>query len=86
MSTHTRHSRGFIRLLLLIVVVVIVLSYFNFDLRGIIESPQTQQNFSYLFDLVRNLWANYVVGPVQAVVDLFSNFFSGSTQTPVVTP
>jgi hypothetical protein len=39
------------------------LSYFNFDLRSIIESPQSQQNFSYAGGAVSTIWNTYLKAP-----------------------
>ncbi|MDO8183774.1 MAG: hypothetical protein Q7T49_02210 [bacterium] len=51
-----------IRLLIIIILIVLVLSYFQVDLRGIMESPQSIANFVYLkglfFDLVAKIWPN----------------------------
>lgn len=51
-----------IKLIIVIVIIVLVLSYFQVDLRGIIESPQAVANFTYLkdlfFDLVSKIWPN----------------------------
>ena len=49
-----------IRLLIIIVLIVLVLSYFHIDLRGIVESPTGQANFSYLGNLATQAWHNYL--------------------------
>src|SRR3989344_1013650 len=65
-------KRGFIKLVLLIVIFILIISYFNIDLRAIVESPQTEQNISYVKELAINiwnawlkpLWDNYLSKPV----------------------
>ena len=63
---------GVIKLILLFVVFILILSYFNIDLRSIVQSPQTQQNISYaktlalkVWDIaLKPLWDNYLSKPV----------------------
>src|SRR3989344_7975339 len=65
-------KRGIIKLILLIVIFILIISYFNIDLRAIVESPQTQQNISYAKELaikawdilLKPLWDNYLSKPV----------------------
>lgn len=74
-----QNNRGFIRFLLIIGVVIVVLSYYNFDLRGAVESPQTEANFGYIFDL----WNNYIWGPAQSLAYLLIDFIKSM---PSATP
>lgn len=63
---------GFVRLILLLIIFVLILSYFNIDLRAVVESPQTQQNIQYVKTLalwmwntiLKPLWDNYLSKPV----------------------
>ena len=49
-----RDSRGgIVGYILIILAVVIVLGYFGFDLRGIIESPQVQENLQYVWNIIK---------------------------------
>ncbi|MBI5005481.1 MAG: hypothetical protein HZC03_02675 [Candidatus Lloydbacteria bacterium] len=65
-------KRGIIKLILLIVIFILILSYFNIDLRAIVESPQAQQNINYaktlalkVWDIaLKPLWDNYLSKPV----------------------
>ncbi len=59
-----QNNTGFIRFILLIVGLVLVLSYFNVDIRGIIEAPQTQDNISYVTGAVVYIWDTYLSNPV----------------------
>ena len=58
------NSRGFVKLIIIIVILIIALSYFNIDIRGVIEAPQTQQNISYVWGWVSSVWNNYLRAPV----------------------
>ena len=50
--------------MVIIIIAVIVLSYFNFDLRGLIESPQAQENFAYVWGWVVYIWNEYLSSSV----------------------
>lgn len=54
---------GLIRTIILIVIAIIVISFFGFDLQGIIEAPQTQKNLSYVWGFVVMVWDNYLSVP-----------------------
>lgn len=45
-----------IRLIIWVVVGTLALSFFGISLRELIQNPQTQDNFSFIIDLVRNGW------------------------------
>jgi hypothetical protein len=53
-----------VKLIILIIIAIIALSYFGFDLRGIVEAPQTQENLSYVWGLLISLWENILRRPV----------------------
>lgn len=65
-------NRGVIKLILILVVFILILSYFNIDLRAVVESPQAQQNIQYVKSLVlrawdttlKPLWDNYLSKPI----------------------
>jgi len=61
------------RLIIIIIIVILVLSYFSLDLRSIIESPQTKENFTYIVGLFKT----YVWEPAKAV---------GSAMVDILTP
>lgn len=71
---------GIIKLILIFVIFILILSYFNIDLRSVIQSPQTQQNIGYAktFALkvwgiaLKPLWDNYLSKPV---LYLWQNIF-----------
>jgi len=67
-------KRGFIKLLISIVIALIILSYFGFDLRSVIESPQTQANLDYFWSILLNIWNNYIW---KALVYLWENIILG---------
>lgn len=58
--------------ILLFIGLVIILSYFNVDLRSIVEAPQTQKNIAYMTEVgqkvwegfLKPIWDNYLSEPV----------------------
>jgi hypothetical protein len=71
---------GFVKLLLSIVIALIILSYFGFDLRTLIENPQTQENLNYFWNLLKTFWFDYIWKGIlfvwNYIVELFSKIFS----------
>ena len=60
---------GFIKWLIIIIILVLILSYFGFDLKGLIEKEQTQENFKAVFAFFGKLWNDYLKRPVVYVWD-----------------
>lgn len=56
-------QQGFIKLIIIIIIAIIILSYLGFDLRAIVESPESQGNLGYVWGLVVGVWDTYLVGP-----------------------
>jgi hypothetical protein len=54
-------DRGFIKTIILIVVLLLIISYLGFNLREIVSSPTTRDNFSFAKSVVVNVWNNYIV-------------------------
>lgn len=67
-------NRGLVRTVLIVLVAILVLSYFGFDIRGIVESPLAQNNIGYVWGFVVNIWNNYLSQPVTY---FWNNIFIG---------
>ena len=74
---------GIIRWILLIIVGILLLSYFGFDLRGLVEDDQTQSNFSFIWefladvwDFVVNVWETYVQEPAGYIWGFIKNMWN----------
>ncbi len=50
-----------IKLVVIVILIVLALSYWQIDLRGIVESETGQANFSFLGELVSNVWTTYLL-------------------------
>lgn len=55
-----------LKLVFWVVVGVLALSFFGVSLRELIQDPQTQDNFSFIIDLVRNGWG-FLTGWVEGL-------------------
>ncbi len=64
-------NRGFINMIILVVVVILVLSYFGYNLRSIVNSPNTQDNFSYVGGSVVDIWNNFLKTPATYLYGVF---------------
>jgi len=60
-----QRNTGIIKFLIIIIVLILLLSYFNIDVRGIIEAPKTQENFSYVYGWIAFVWSEYLANPVR---------------------
>lgn len=58
---------GLIHWIALVVILVLVLSYFNIDLRGLVENEQTKENFAAVWGWVVKIWNNYLKKPARFI-------------------
>ena len=52
-------------IILILVAVILVLSYFNIDIRGFVESDQTQDNIEYVTESGKTIWERYLQEPAE---------------------
>lgn len=71
--SQTPKNRGLINLIILIIVAILILSYFGYNLRAIVNAPNTQDNFSYVGGGIADLWNNYLSGPATYLWNTFVN-------------
>jgi hypothetical protein len=64
-----------IRLVIWVAVLVLALSFFGISLEGLVESPMTQNNFSFILDLVRSGWES-LASWFESLGDSVSNIWS----------
>lgn len=58
-----QRDRGFIGMIVLIVIAIVILSYLGFDLKKIFTSDSVQKNFSYVTDVIKDVWSGYLSKP-----------------------
>ena len=74
---------GFAKLIILIIIAILVLSFFGFNLKSIVESPTSKENFSYAWGWVTFVWDHYLSRPLtylwnDVFIDLFWKTFVNS--------
>jgi cell division protein FtsB len=57
------HNKGLIRTIVLVVIALLILSYFGFNLRNLVDSPNTQDNFNVAISFVIDVWNDYLKTP-----------------------
>jgi hypothetical protein len=73
MSFNTPANAGIIKMIVLIVIALLILSYFGYNIRSIVNAPNTQDNFSYVGGVVVDVWNNYLKTPATYIWDIFVN-------------
>lgn len=73
-----------LRTIILIVVIVLLLSFFGISIRSIINSPTGQENFGFLWDLIKTGWS-YVVDAWNWILATLRSLF-GSIFAPISFP
>jgi len=66
MSEEGHHSRLHIHLGGLFIIIIILLILFKVNLKGVIKSPQFQENISYLEEQATNVWTKYLEKPLKS--------------------
>lgn len=64
-----RHTsdRGLVGIVVIIVVAILALSYFNIDLKTVIEKPETKNNVEYATQTSVSVWNKYLAQPATYV-------------------
>lgn len=76
-----RKSRLHIHIGGLIILIIIVLILFKVDIKSKINSPQFQNNVTYVEEQVKTFWQKYISGPLKAKTgDIFINFTNQGLQ------
>jgi hypothetical protein len=74
MADDERKSRLHIHLGGLIILIIIFLILFKVDIKSKIQSPQFQENITYIEDQSINIWTNYILNPIKSKMgDAFIN-------------
>ncbi len=62
---------GLIKAILIIVIALLILAYFGFNLRSTVNSPTFQDNWSFLWDGIVNIWNHYLKAPATYIWNIF---------------
>lgn len=71
MDSDERKSRLHIHLGGLVIVIIIILILFKVDIKSKIQSPQFQENISYIEGQVKTFWQKYILGPIKSKTGSF---------------
>ena len=75
MADDERKSRLHIHLGGLVILIIIALILFKVDIKSKIESPQFQENYTYITEQIKTFWQKYIAIPVKSKIgDFFINF------------
>jgi hypothetical protein len=75
-NKNRKRGISIIGILFLGVIVILVLSYFKISVRSVVESPEAQENISYVGGGTRNLWNDYLQKPAEYLWnDIFVDIF-----------
>ena len=64
------NKKGLIKTIIVVILALIILGYFGFDVRDIINSPTVQSNLNAAWNLVYNVWTNYLAVPVMYILGM----------------
>lgn len=74
MNDDERKSRLHIHTGALIILIIILLFLFKVDIKSKIQSPQFQENYSYITEQVKTFWQKYILNPIKSKIsDMFIN-------------
>ena len=60
---NTNSGLSILGIIFLGVIIILVLSYFNISIRGVVESPEAQDNLEYVGGGTVSLWDRYLRDP-----------------------
>lgn len=78
MADGERKSRLHIHLGGLVILILFTLILFKVDIKSKINSPQFQENYTYIEESIKSFWQKYISGPIK---ERSSDFFVDFTNT-----
>ena len=64
-----KKNKGFVHLVIIILVAIIAFSYFGIELQEVFGKPLLKKNLAYTWEVTKNVWTNYVYGPITGIFD-----------------
>ncbi len=63
-----KQKGGIIKFLIIVIALIALASFFfNFSVQDVVENPQTQQNFSYIWTHASSVYHSYLATPVNFI-------------------
>lgn len=72
---------GLIKMIILVIIAIAVLSWYGFDIKEFFMSEQVQKNFSYVWDIIKTVWADYLAAPAKALWGIIVAIFTKDSST-----
>ena len=67
-------QQGLIKMIILIIIAIAVLSWYGVDIKQFFTSEMAQNNFSYVWNFIKEVWSNYLVEPVSKVWGMLTKY------------
>ena len=64
-----KKDKAFVGIIVLVIIAILLLSYLGFDLKKIFTSDVVKNNFSYVWNFLKDLWNGYLVKPWNFIWD-----------------
>ncbi|MEK7662394.1 MAG: hypothetical protein AAB355_02805 [Patescibacteria group bacterium] len=74
------NQKGFIlKLIVILVALFFILSYFNINIKSVMQSPTTVENAKYLLALGKSIWSGYLEKPTDYLWNnIFADYIKGA--------
>lgn len=56
-----------IKWIIILIIIIAVLSYFGINIQSVLESPTSQNNYSFVWNAALNIWNAYLKAPFDYV-------------------
>ena len=77
MSAYKNKQAGLIKMIIIIVIAIAILSWYGVDIKEFFTSPQAQKNFGYVWNIIKDVWTNYLAGPAQKAWEFWLTYAWG---------
>jgi len=64
-----KNSKGFLQLIVIIAIALIIIGYFGLNIKDILAKPVVHDNLVWFWNLLKDLWTNYLQGAVMWLWD-----------------
>jgi len=77
MKFNKTKKQGLIKMIIIIIIAIAILSYFGVDIKNFFTSPQAQKNFGYVWDIIKDVWNNYLAAPADKLWAVWIQYIWG---------
>jgi hypothetical protein len=65
---------GLIKMIIIIIIAIAIVSWYGFDLKTFFTSPQAMKNYSYVWNIITDVWTNYLATPAGKLWDIWVQY------------